>query len=188
MRPRSGTTNVDTTDTPADGEVLTFDSATGVANWQAGGVTLSGVKAVLDTDQVITNNTSTTISFSAAASTERFDDDDYHDPNTDPEKFFLGAGRWLVIGSVFWEQVGTSGDRRISVQRLDSGDVAQDGKSSRAESTSSGVTGNEQTVVAIFEMDAGDYVRMRVFHLHGSDLDVVAFSDSNSSITCIKLD
>ncbi len=121
-------------------------------------------------DQSIANTTTTYLAFNS----ERFDTDPngaIHDPATNNSRLTCRtAGKYLVWASVTWAAAAT-GQRNIQLQVNRTTTYAV-----IAEISAGAGTGNAQTIAAVIELAANDYVELAVYQDSGGAVNVSAVS------------
>ena len=127
----------------------------------------SGTRAIRNAAQTIPNTTVTTIDYDAST----FDDDDWWEGVTNPERITVDiAGRYIVI-SQFVFVFNATGQRYARVRRYNSSDVLQETVGEvKGAPASATVYGRIQTIA---EAAAGDYFIQQVQQTSGGNLDTL---------------
>lgn len=115
-------------------------------------------------DQAMTNLAYTAVDFDA----ENFDSASLHDPTTNSSRITVGrTGKYLVVG-YFWAQYYT-GPGRTGSNIGSATNVAIDVNG--VQSAVIGVSaGDIKPVVAVLQLNSGDYVQLSAFHAYGATL------------------
>jgi len=139
-------------------------AATDVAISGGGGSgTLGGAQAKRTTNQTISNNTETALSFDA----ENYDTDSYHDNSTNPTRLTVPAtGIYLITGAIYWTSAINSATILLGIKKNASDWIAIQNQPETG-------AGNQGFVIAtIASLTASDYVELRVHQSSGSSKDV----------------
>lgn len=113
--------------------------------------------------------------------TEDFDTDTMHDTVTNNQRItFTTAGKYRVIGQIAWASNGT-GYREATIRRNGSTDIGMN----RILPPSAAVCA--QTVTAIYNMGAGDYVELYARQNSGSTLAISAASSYSPIFSAYKI-
>jgi hypothetical protein len=157
----------------ANGTVLTADSAeaTGL-KWAtpAGGSTFVGAKAYGTTNQSISNNTVTTITWA----NEEFDTDAIHSTSTNTERLTIPSGKtgyWQITASIGYDTNAT-GVRQI---RLSKNGTYVNNEQVNATSSFGNIMGYSN----ILYLTATDYITLEVYQTSGGSLDVIKSADTS---------
>jgi len=162
----------------SNGEFLSKQSGNnGGLTWAAaGGGSDISVQVHHNATQSISNTTNTILAFN----TEDFDTDSMHDNSTNNNRLVATtAGKYLVVGKVEWQD-STTGSRFILIANQDGATQAVTG--GKTTDTTAFTMGN--IVTCLVDMDADDWVELRVFHNHGSALNALY---PRSSFSMIKV-
>lgn len=160
--------DVDSTDAPTNGDVLTYDGEAG--KWVAlpagsDGASFIGAGITHSADQSIANNTVTVLAFD----TELFDTDTIHDTATNNSRLTCKtAGKYIITAHVEWATPVT-GQRIVGIRQNGTDNIAWQ----RLPSTT--VSGNENLSVAVIcDLAVNDYVECVVFQNSGGALNCLA--------------
>jgi hypothetical protein len=162
-------------------QVLTADSAqaTGM-KWAtpASGSTFVGASVYRTTNLAVVTATNTVVGFDA----EDFDTNSIHDNTTNNSRMTIPAGyagKWLIIGSVFW-QGNATGARSIELYKNGSmyaiWDVSPGNTSSFA-----------QNMSAVLNLAVSDYIEMRVEQTTGGNLNLWSNAIGYGNVTALSV-
>ena len=161
----------------ANGTVLTADSAeaTGM-KWAtpASGSTFVGCYIVGTADQVISNNTTTVITFDA----EVFDTNGFHDNTTNNQRVTIPTGKSgkYLFTFFIYQSGGTTGYRIMKIYK--NGSQFQEYNSTPYFSTSNDLGQQYSTVL---DLVAGDYIHMGFLQNSGGNVSAYKASTGNYS-------
>jgi hypothetical protein len=134
---------------------------------------LYGVRAIRSTNQSISDSTDTSVQFSA---TDAFDSDAFHDTSTNNQRITIpsGGGGYYLLGGGITFDASSAGIRTVylEVNGTAGGGTLITGSRSRQTATSSGEYSD--TVMALYQLAAGDYVAMTVRQTSGGALNLTS--------------
>lgn len=163
---------------PANGYVLTYDSATGQQKWAAVSVTQPSARAYHNANQAITTGTVTAL----ALNSERWDTDTIHDTSTNNSRLTCKtAGKYDISGSVFWD-VGATGKRAVTIRLNGTTDIAS--QSAVNQGAGDGV---QLTVATIYDLAVNDYVELTVLHNQGANLNVLVNGNNSPEFSMARV-
>ena len=129
-----------------------------------------GAKAVRTTNQTISHNTETAISFDSEAS-GGYDSDAFHDNSTNPTRFTVPAGlggKYRFSGGVGWLAGTAAKDYWLGVRVDGTTTVARQGQNLNA------ATDLPQQISVDLDLAAGQYVELTVYQNQGGNQTVYA--------------
>jgi hypothetical protein len=132
----------------------------------------------LTTDQTITTATRTNVTFN----TEQFDTDNLHSIITLTDRLFAPiAGKYIVSGSVRWENIAAAFGRLINIVANDATLISENDETREFSGNWLFMTASP----AVVSLAAGDYVTLQVYHERGSDAKIVADTRTQFSMAYV---
>ena len=154
---------------PDDGDVLTYDEASGLWKPMAAppaGYT-HGARVYHDVPQNIPNTTLTALAFNS----ERYDVGDLHD-NVDNNSRLTckEAGKYIIVGNIYWQSDTGAGKRSLRFKLNDTTYIAHTEDNPTEGSWA-------QSLATIYELALNDYVELVVYHNKGAVIAVNSISN-----------
>lgn len=160
--PPAGLTIYNTT----TGQIETYDGSVWVGGAWIGD---HGVQVYNSANQSIADNSITALTFDS----ERKDTDSYHDTVTNSSRLTVPSGQggtYIITGHVLWDANAT-GVREI--------DIRLNGTTFIARERDAANTNHTQSVSAVYDLSATDYVELMVYQTSTASLDVVLFGNAS---------
>lgn len=135
------------------------------------GPTLPSVRAVRSTVQTIGTLSATAVQFNAA---DTWDTDAFHDTVTNNTRLTVPTGKdgvYVITGGVIWDG-DTAGTYRVANIRLGGTTNIASNVMAGINMATLGLVGSQNSVTAIYDLDAAQYVELVVEHDKGSNLDI----------------